>query len=199
MLCVIPFIIFFVFTGCIKYGFSTYYDYGVNKAELSPYQKMFTLKKNEYTPYDFGTVLYAQDANSSNLIDYTKFRVVLYHMRSPEVGHEHKGKYISEILFFNLPIKEYGKVNFNNIQLVHKRMNGEILMPEISYDNRECNGQTGGSCVGYPAYRKVYSYKTLPEELREYVYLELTINGVTHKIEQEFKIQKAKHRYYFHK
>lgn len=195
----ILFVIFIAFTLYLKYGFLTYYDYGVDKTELSSSQKMFIQPKNDYTLYDFGTVLYTQNANESNAIDYTKFRVVLYHMRSPEVGHQHKGKYLSEITFFNLPIKDYGKVNFNTIQFIHKKMNGEILVPEISYDNRECNGQTGGSCIGLPSYSKVYSYKALPEKLREYVYLELTVNGVTHKIEQEFKIQKAKHRYYFHK
>lgn len=189
--------IFIAFTLYLKHGFSTYYDYGVDKTELSFFQKMFVQPKNDYTLYDFGTVLYAQDVNSSNTIDYTKFRVVLHHLLSPELGHQHKGKYLSQISFFNLPVSEYAKVNFNTLQLVHKKMNGEILVPEISYDNRNYNGQTGG--VGPLSYSKVYHYETLPENLREYVYLELTIDGVTHKIEQEFKIKKAKHRYYFHK
>ncbi len=169
--------------GCL------FYDYGVDKSTtILPYRTYYHGEKDKI--FDFTSVLFSVVEEPRGAYNYIDFNVSISHMYKQTHQDENKGKYISEIIFSNFTIDDDIQLIPESIVLLHKDKNGKTIQHEkISHDlTRKPEGK-----YRQHYYRKIYNPGKLPNEISEYICLEVIIKGVKEKIEYHLPIEKVLH------
>lgn len=178
----LPAIVCLFMSGCL------YYDYGVDKSVTKlPHRSYYYRDKDR--KIDFVTVLYTLDEELAGP-NYTEFTVRITHMQKERFRKKHKGKYLSTIVFGDFTTEDAVRIIPESVRLVHKTRQGKTIPPEkTEYDFSHDPGVKHRSHY----YRKVYDPSRLPDELIEFVFLEVLVDGEKKTIEYEFPIKKELH------
>ena len=166
-----------------------YNDYAVDREKNNlPYR---TYYYNDISKkYDFYRVLFSTK-KESDFVNYTGVTVVV--SLKTAFREETKNNYVAT-LNFESSSDHTIKILFNSIVLEYRSKDGRVI-PYVSLENDVSSESINKYNNEY--YKKVYDKSTLPDEVEEYVYAEVVVDGELKIIESTLPLKKVFHYSWF--